>query len=134
MALGKQTYVDADNLDVQPVVLEDRTLVPVRFIAESFGAKVGWDGATETVTVQLGDTDITLQIGSCDMTVNGKTTTLDVPAQTINDRTLIPLRAIAESLGKTVFWDDQGLIAISDAELVKADDWLMIDALIRKVE
>ena len=134
VALGKQTYVDADNLDVQPVVLEDRTLVPVRFIAESFGAKVGWDGATETVTVQLGDTDITLQIGSCDMTVNGKTTTLDVPAQTINDRTLIPLRAIAESLGKTVFWDDQGLIAISDAELVKADDWLMIDALIRKVE
>ena len=134
VALGKETFVDAANLAVQPVVLDGRTLVPVRFIAESFGATVGWEGETQTVTVQLGDTTITLQIGSRDMTVNGKKTTLDVTAQTINDRTLIPLRAIAEALGKTVFWDDKGLIAISDTDLVDADDWLVIDALIQKVE
>ena len=49
------------------------------------------------------------------MNVNGSIITLDVPAQTIGGRTLIPLRALVEALGKQVFWDDRGLILISDA-------------------
>lgn len=46
--------------------------------------------------------------------VNGEKKELDVPAQTVQDRTLIPLRAMVESLGKQVFWDDKGLIVISN--------------------
>ncbi len=134
IAMGNKTMVDPANEAVQPVVLNDRTLVPVRFIAESFGANVGWDGATETVTITMGSDTITLKIDSKEMNVNGTVIELDVPAQTLNDRTVIPLRAIAESLGKNVFWDDRGLIVISaEADLVSADDEFMIRELIADI-
>lgn len=113
-AKGAKTYVDTANLEIMPIVQNGRTLVPVRFIAEKFGATVGWDDATQTVSVKSGVNNITLQIGSNQMNVNGNIVTLDVPAQTIGGRTLIPLRALVEALGKQVFWDDRGLIIISD--------------------
>jgi len=111
-AKGAKTYVDTANLDIKPIVQNGRTLVPVRFISEKFGASVGWDDATQTVTVKTKTLDISLQIGSAQMLVNGEAVTLDVPAQTIGGRTLIPLRALVEALGKQVFWDDRGLILI----------------------
>ena len=113
-AKGAKTYVDELNLDVSPIEQNGRTLVPVRFISEKFGANVGWDAASETVSVKMGTKEITLKIGSNEMYINGEKKILDVSAQTINDRTLIPLRALVEALGKDVFWDDRGLIIISD--------------------
>ncbi len=113
-AKGSKTYVDTENLGIKPIVQNGRTLVPVRFIAEKFGAKVGWEDATQTVTVTSKAGTITLKLGSNEMNVNGNVTVLDVPAQEIGGRTLIPLRALVEALGKQVFWDDRGLILISD--------------------
>ncbi len=113
-AKGAKTYVDTANLDIMPIVQNGRTLVPVRFISEKFGAGVGWDDATQTVSVTTKALDISLQIGSTQMLVNGEAITLDVPAQTIGGRTLIPLRALVEALGKQVFWDDRGLILIGN--------------------
>ncbi len=127
-AKGRRTYVDMANYDVVPFTENGRTLVPVRFIAENFGATVGWDDATQAVTVNLDGNNIALQIGSNQMVVNGVATTLDVPAQTYNSRTLIPLRALVEALGKSVFWDDRGLIIISDKE--KAWDAGQVNSLI----
>ena len=109
------TKVDADNDAVVPTVINDRTLVPLRFISESFGAQVGWDEATQTATVVLDGKTVNTVIGSNALTVDGQSVPLDVPAQVINDRTMLPLRAMAESLGKTVFWDDRGLIILTDA-------------------
>ncbi len=114
-AKGAKTYVDTANLDIKPIVQNGRTLVPVRFISEKFGASVGWDDITQTVTVKTKTLNISLQIGSTQMLVNGEAVTLDVPAQTIGGRTLIPLRALVEALGKQVFWDDRGLILIGSA-------------------
>jgi len=111
-AKGAKTYVDTTNLDIAPIVQNGRTLVPVRFIAENFGAKVGWDDATQTVSLKTLAKEITLQIGSNLMMVGDSQVTLDVPAQTIGGRTLIPLRALVEALGKEVLWDDRGLIVI----------------------
>ena len=134
VALGNKTLVDPANLAVAPIVKDDRTLVPVRFIAESFGAKVGWDEATQTVTVEGSGKTITLVIDSAEMNVDGQTVMLDVPAQTINDRTLIPLRAIVEVMGKQVFWDEKGLIVMSDQkDLVAEEDTFLIDSLIRSI-
>ncbi len=111
------TQVDVNNPEIAPIVQNGRTLVPVRFIAEKFGAEVGWDDATQTVTVKNGNKTITLQIGSDKMQVGADTVTLDVPAQTIGGRTLIPLRAMVEAMDKAVFWDDRGLIVISDMKI-----------------
>ncbi len=111
------TQVDVNNPEIAPIVQNGRTLVPVRFIAEKFGAEVGWDDATQTVTVKKGNKTITLQIGSDQMQVGEKTVTLDVPAQTVGGRTRIPLRAMVEAMDKAVFWDDRGLIIISDMKI-----------------
>ena len=113
-AMGEETMIDKDNETVVPFTENDRTLVPVRFIAESFGAKVGFDDATQTVTVEVSGKTIKLVLGKAEMDVDGKTVVLDTPANTYNDRTFIPLRAMAEAINKKVFWDDRGLILISD--------------------
>lgn len=96
---------NAITFDQPPVIKDDRTLVPVRAIFEALGAEVRWDGDTQTVLSQKGATLVQLKIGSNIMTVNGRDIALDVPAQIINDRTLVPVRAIAEAYGCSVDWD-----------------------------
>ena len=109
--------IDENNENVVPFTSNDRTLVPVRFIAEGFGADVGYDGATEKVTVKLGSDTIELTIGLDKIYKNGQEIQIDTAATvTGDDRTFVPLRAIAEALGKEVFWDDMGLIVISDTK------------------
>lgn len=128
---GTKTYVDTANREVFPVIQNDRTLVPVRFISENFGADVGWDDATRTVTVDYEGKHISMQLGSDKMIVNGNEQTLDVAAQVLNDRTVIPLRALVESLGKSVFWDDRGLILITDTETAFTES--EIDSFVRSL-
>ena len=64
----------------------------------------------------MGQRTINMILGKKVIIVNNEEKTLDVPAQTISGRTMIPLRAMAEALDKKVFWDDRGLIIISDIE------------------
>lgn len=113
---GIKTPIDKDNTSVSPFVINGRTLVPVRFISESFGANVTWQEDTKTVTVSKDQKIIKMQINSDVMNVNGTDVKLDVPAAIYNDRTMLPLRAVTESLGKQVYWHDLGLIIISDKE------------------
>ena len=95
----------AISFDQPPVIENDRTLVPLRAIFEALGAEVLWDGETSTVTATRGDITISLQIGSNQLYKNGEAITIDVPAQIINDRTMVPVRAIAESFNCRVGWD-----------------------------
>ncbi|MBQ2967514.1 MAG: leucine-rich repeat protein [Clostridia bacterium] len=94
------------TFDQPPVLQNDRTLVPLRAIFTELGAEILWDDATKTVTATKGETVIKMQIDNAVYTVNGTEKTLDVPAQLINDRTLIPVRAVAESFNCTVNWED----------------------------
>lgn len=91
--------------DVPPVIVDGRTLVPVRALFESLGATVGWEESTQTATATKGNTVISMQIGNTTAYVNGVAKTLDVPAQTIEGRTMAPARFVAESLNATVNWD-----------------------------
>lgn len=88
--------------DVYPYIKNSRTYVPIRFIAEELGYDVKWDGANKKVIMKNGNTNVELTIGSNKMKVNGKVLTLDAPAEIKDDRTFVPLRAIAESFGKKV--------------------------------
>lgn len=110
------TRIDNDNENVAPYLAEgDRTLVPLRFIAEAFGAEVEWDDSTKGITITLGEKVIKMTADKAEYTVNGESKTLDVPATISQDRTFVPLRACAENLDKNVKWYN-GLIVISDIE------------------
>ncbi|MCX7715624.1 MAG: stalk domain-containing protein [Clostridia bacterium] len=110
--------IDNENENVAPYLADGgRTLVPLRFIAEAFGADVAWDDATKGITITSGKTEIKMTVDKADYTLNGNAKALDVPATVKEGRTFVPLRAIVEDLGKKVFWDPQGLIVISDKDI-----------------
>lgn len=97
--------------DQKPFITEGRTMIPVRGLLENMGMRVEWDDATQTVTIYNGDSVITLQIGSNTLYKDGVPTQMDVPAQTYNGRTMIPLRFVVEAAGATVDWNDQTFTA-----------------------
>ena len=90
--------------DQLPVIENGRTLVPLRAIFEKIGAEVLWDGETSTITATKGDTEIKLTLNSTAAYKNGEEITLDVPAKSVNGRTLVPVRFIADCFGVDVKW------------------------------
>lgn len=100
------TYNDKNiAFDQQPVIDNDRTLVPLRAIFEALGADVIWDAVTQTVIANKDGIKISLKIGDINMYVGDSAKLLDVPAKIINDRTMVPVRAISEALDCMVAWN-----------------------------
>jgi competence protein ComEC len=92
------------EFDQPPIIQSGRTLVPVRAIFEALGATVEWLPETRTVVSTKESITVRLQIDSVNAFINSKETTLDVPAQIVNGRTLVPLRFVGESFGLDVGW------------------------------
>ena len=92
------------EFDVQPQLTSGRVLVPVRFIAEELGAEVDWEASTRTVTIEANGDVIVLTIGSSSFTINGEAQQMDVAPRLVGGRTLVPVRFVAEALGKCVEW------------------------------
>ncbi|MGI6412111.1 MAG: stalk domain-containing protein [Syntrophomonadaceae bacterium] len=93
------------NLEVSPVIENDRTLVPFRAIAEAINIEVEWDNQTRTVFATDGTTAIRLQIGNYTAYLNDTPIRLEVAPTIIRDRTLIPLRFFSEAFNCQVEWD-----------------------------
>lgn len=91
---------------VQPMITNGRTLVPIREISEALGAAVDWDPATRTVSIRKDQLTVTLVIGQNQATKDNETLALDVPAQVVQGRTMLPLRFVSEALGSEVGWDE----------------------------
>jgi len=91
--------------DQKPLIRESRTLVPIRPIAESLGFAVDWNEKTRTVTINKGMNHVRLVVSQKIAKKNGQTINLDVPAQIINQRTMVPVRFIAEALDYNVNWN-----------------------------
>lgn len=103
-----QVFVNNRAIDfngVPPIQSGSRVLVPLRGVLEALGATVDFDSATQTVFAVRGATQMQLRIGSTQATVNGQSSTLDVPAQARLGRTFVPLRFVSEALGATVNYD-----------------------------
>ncbi|QRN84802.1 hypothetical protein JR334_07355 [Clostridia bacterium] len=85
------------RVDTPPVLIDSRTMVPLRFIGENLGAEIAWQEETKTVVIQQDGKVIELVIGQTG-------TEIDVPATIINDRTMVPIRYVSENLGADVTW------------------------------
>ena len=94
------------SFDQQPVIREGRTLVPMRAIFEALGAAVDWDETERVASSSKGNTSVSVKIGENILYKNGEPIEIDVPAQIVNDRTMVPVRAVSEAYGCTVYWDD----------------------------
>ena len=94
------------EFDQPPIIVNSRTLVPLRAIFNALGATVEWDDSTKTVTSTKDGTVITVTIGDDKLYINQDVVVLDVPAMIVNSRTLVPVRAVSEAFGCIVSWDD----------------------------
>lgn len=92
------------SFDVPPMLVNDRTMVPMRAIFTALGAEVDWDEESQTAISVRDGVTIRIQIGSAQMEADGVAVPLDAPAMLVNDRTLVPLRAVSEAFGVSVDW------------------------------
>lgn len=101
-----KVVIDGETLetDQSPIIVNDRTLVPMRAIFEKLGASVDWNESAQAVTAVKGEREISLAIGGDVMRIDGEAKTLDVPAMLYNERTLVPVRAVSEALNCNVNW------------------------------
>lgn len=104
---GKTVSTDAD-----PIIVQNRTLVPVSSIVGALGGTSSWDQDSHTATFVKGSTTVKVTIGSKTVTVNGTKKTMDVAPQLVKvdnkggARTMVPLRFISEGFGYDVDWDN----------------------------
>lgn len=100
---GAEQKIDEEG--TVPVIVNERTLVPIRAIIEAMGGTVGWDGEKREVSLDYNGDNIRLVIDSTTAYFNGKAAELDTAPAIINERTMLPIRFIAESFGFDVAWD-----------------------------
>ncbi|MBR0277132.1 MAG: peptidylprolyl isomerase [Clostridia bacterium] len=98
----REGEISSIQSEVAPYTINDRTMVPVRIVSETFGANVNWDEALQKVTITDGEKVISLVLGSNIANINGDDAVMDVAPVETNGRTLVPLRFISEYLGYNV--------------------------------
>lgn len=92
-------------LQTAPLIRNSTTLVPLRFVAETFGITPVWDGVFQIIDLPVGTTTVRLQIGQRFASVGGKKVTLDTAPVILNGVTMVPLRFIADTLGAETRWE-----------------------------
>lgn len=95
------------EFEVAPIIINSRTMVPLRSIFEAMGADVYWDANSRVVTASKGAIAVILPINSSAAVVNGNPCILDAPPRIVNGRTLAPLRLVGEAFGGRVSWDSK---------------------------
>ena len=105
---GEEQEIDPGRGTV-PIIEDDRILLPIRAIVEALGGNIDYDNGK--VIISDDETDIVTQVGSNIITVKGKDTTMDVKSKIENDRTMLPVRAITESLNCGVSWNPDSMTA-----------------------
>jgi hypothetical protein len=124
-----------DFPDTQPYVdKNNRTMVPIRFVSEALGATVDWDNPTRTATVSKDGVSVDVSIGKKTMTItdaNGKVTTkeMDTEAVTTGERTMVPVRFVAEALGAWVGWSRTFNTVLIYGDALTADEITELQSL-----
>lgn len=116
MQIGSPTMLvngETKNIDdggTAPVIVNDRTLLPVRAVFEAMGGTVEWEQDTQTAVLTMDGIEIQLVIGGTTAYVNGAAESMDVAPALINDRTMLHIRFIAEKFRFDVIWDIENMI------------------------
>ncbi|MGN0136292.1 N-acetylmuramoyl-L-alanine amidase [Anaerotignum sp.] len=108
---AKEIVVQIDGKKMTPkdmpaVAIDGRTMLPMRQIAQELGCEVTWNEAAQQVYVVNDDYTLVFEINKTTGVKNGKEFTMDVPPMIINDRTMLPVRALATALDLNITWDD----------------------------
>lgn len=115
-AYDKDVRLDNNNLAVKPITRRSRMLVPAKFFAENFGAKIEWDGPTRTALITTDTKQIKITANKAYMVVNGKQIALEVPAELFEGRMYIPLRAITDVFGQNIYYTN-GIAVLSPTSI-----------------
>lgn len=104
MAVGTQTI----TLDTPAYInAENYTELPLRAVSEAFGATVGWDDPSNTVTIMMGQRIVSMTIGSKTMYINGTPVQMNTAPEITNERTFVPVRDLANALGiSKIDWNE----------------------------
>lgn len=121
----KETIIDKNNYEITPVIINNRTMLPIRFLAEVLGGSAQWDESERKATITVGSDVIVFDINNAAIEKNGMMIETDTSPMIYQGRTVVPLRAVAESLNKEIDWYDGGfdnkLIFISDIKVFDHD-------------
>ncbi|MDD4663738.1 MAG: stalk domain-containing protein, partial [Caldisericia bacterium] len=110
LTLGERigTFNDREfTMDAPPMMSNGRVMVPLRLIADIFGADVLWESSKKQVEIALRFSKIVLKVGSNQAVMNGKTTSLDAPPIIQNGRVMVPIRFISEAFSSEVEWNQE---------------------------
>lgn len=109
--------------DMPAVIIDGRTILPMRQIAQELGCEVNWNEAAKQIYVMRGSDIIVFTVDSKTGYENGKEFTMDVPATIVNDRTMLPVRALADALHLNIKWDDPNrIVSIQSGDTVVKDE------------
>jgi hypothetical protein len=112
-SVGSHTYSRYGylyNMDVAPFIENNRTYIPIRFIAHAIGISndnIAWDPSVGSVTLVDGSTVVSLTVGSTIIYINGSPRAMDASAIIRDDRTFLPARYVAEAFDKAVYWSNE---------------------------
>jgi len=109
---NSETVIDASNPEITPIIVKDKTMVPIRFLTENLGAQVTWDEETQTAKILLNGKRIFITIGSNTMRIEKEKVTLQSPAFEQGGRIYIPLRDVVELSGESCNWFDPDIIVV----------------------
>ena len=112
---GEAMYIDINNNNVKPQIINGKTMVPIRFIGESLDADVSWNEETQVASINYNGNRVKIVVGSDIMQSTYKRNIkLESPALLLEDRVYVPVRDVAETLGLEVLWVDPGIIVVGE--------------------
>lgn len=125
---AKEVKIEIDGKEMVPkdmpaVIIDGRTMLPMRQIAQELGCEVNWNEAAKQIYVMRGSDIVVFTVDSKTGYENGKEFTMDVPATIVNDRTMLPVRALADALHLNIKWDDPNrTVSIQSGDTVVKDE------------
>ena len=129
--------VNSVKMDAAPMISNDRTFVPVRFLGNALGVddnNIVWDNSSRTAILK-GKNELKLTIGRKAITVNSQEKAIDVAPMIVDPgRTMLPARYVAEGLGYIVEWDAENQLVIAYPEGQPKPDFKKVIEIIKQTE